>query len=152
MKDGIYCLLGFTLLFSSFAMGFIRKDNDIFQNLNQLLTEKQKVIYQKIIYERMGIYVIGSVLGFLSGIFYLLKYKKDSYRICKFLAIVYIVKLGFYKLYPKSPLFLYSLTTKKQTDAWADIYTEMKLRWMKSLGIGLVGYLVLSWYLCKKCK
>ena len=28
---------------------------------------------------------------------------------------------------------LYSLTTKEQTDAWADIYSEMKNRWKKSL-------------------
>jgi len=152
MKDGIYCLLGFTLLFSSLSMVFIRKDNDIFKNLNQLLNEEQKKIYQKIIYERMSIYIIGSILGIISGISYLFKYKKDNYRICKFLAIVYVIKLGFYKIYPKSPLLLYSLTTKEQTDAWADIYTEMKYRWIKSLGIGFIGYALLSCYICKKCK
>ena len=39
---------------------------------------------------------------------------------------------------------LYSLTKKEQIDAWADIYTEMKNLWKKSLVIGFIGYMVLS--------
>ena len=45
---------------------------------------------------------------------------------------------------------MYSLTNKKQTDAWADIYTEMKGRWIKSLIVGFIGYLVLGNVVCKK--
>ena len=39
---------------------------------------------------------------------------------------------------------LYSLKTQEQVEAWADIYTEMKRRWVTSLVVGFVGYLVLS--------
>jgi len=38
---------------------------------------------------------------------------------------------------------LYSLTTKEQTDAWADIYTEMKSRYSISLLIGFIGYVII---------
>lgn len=148
----ITCLIGFTLLFSSIYMSYLKQDKDIFINFNNLLNEKQKLIYQKIIKERISIYISGSILGLISGLYYLNQYKNDSYKICKFLMIVYFIQLGFYKLYPKSPLFLYSLTTKEQTDAWADIYTEMKNRWFQSIIIGFIGYIFLGKYICDKCK
>ena len=58
--------------------------------------------------------------------------------------ITNVIKLSFYYLFPKSPLMLYSLTTKEQTDAWADIYTEMKHRWILSLSFGLFSYIFLT--------
>ena len=139
-----YCLIGFTLLFSSIYMSYLKKDSDIFVNFMSLLDEDQQKIYQKIIYERIMIYVAGMILGVSLGLYYLFTNKKDNYRLCKFLCIIYIVKLGFYYIYPKSPLMLYSLKSKDQVDAWATIYTEMKSRWIKSLMVGLIGYLLLS--------
>ena len=139
-----YCLIGFTLLFSSIYMSYLKKDNDIFINFMSLLDENQKIIYQKIIYERIMIYIMGMILGVSLGLYYLFTNKKDNYRLCKFLCIIYTIKLGFYYIYPKSPLMLYSLKSKDQVDAWATIYTEMKSRWIKSLIVGLVGYLLLS--------
>ena len=138
------CLIGFTLLFSSIYMSIMKKDSKIFSNFMKLLNQSQKKMYSKIIYERMSIYVMGMILGLVLGIYYYFKYKTDKYRLCKFLCIIYIVKLGFYYLYPKSPLILYSLTNQKQVSAWADIYSEMKKRWILSLLVGFFGYLVLS--------
>ena len=126
--EQISCLIGFTLVLSSIYMSYYRKDNTIFSKFNSLLNQNQKEIYEKIVYERMMIYIIGSVLGLSLGVYYLLKSKNEKYRICKFLMIIYLIKLGFYYFYPKSPLMLYSLTTKEQTDSWADIYNEMKQR------------------------
>jgi len=39
---------------------------------------------------------------------------------------------------------LYSLYSKDQTDAWADIYSEMKNRWIKSLVVGFFAYISLT--------
>ena len=139
-----YCLIGFTLLFSSIYMSYLKKDSDIFVNFMNLLDEDQQKIYQKIIYERIMIYVMGMLFGVSLGLYYLFTNKKDNYRLCKFLCIIYVIKLGFYYVYPKSPLMLYSLTSKDQVDGWATIYTEMKSRWIKSLMVGLIGYLLLS--------
>ena len=150
--EQISCLIGFTLVLSSIYMSYYKKDNILFTEFNSLLNQDQKEIYQKIIQERIMIYSIGSILGLSLGIFYLLKSKKEKYRICKFVMIIYLIKLGFYYFYPKSPLMLYSLTTKEQTDAWADIYTEMKNKWKQSLFIGLLGYLLVGSYICKKCE
>ena len=141
------CLIGFTLLFSSISMS-INIDSYIFIKLHNLLDYKQNIIYEKIIKERLMIYFVGMFLGLGLGIFYYLKNPKVDYRICKFLAIIYLTKLGFYYIYPKSPLMLYSLKNKMQVDAWADIYTIMKYNWIKSLIIGFIGYLLLSYSYC----
>ena len=96
------------------------------------------------------IYVGGMLLGLLFGLIYYFKNKNEKYLFCKVIAIIYFIKLGFYYFFPKSPLMLYSLTTKEQTDAWADIYSEMKDRWIKSLLVGFAGYVFLTIALVQK--
>ena len=137
------CIIGITLLLSSIYMSILKQDQDIFINFFQLLNEKQKRIYIEIVKERLMIYMTGMLCGIISGILYHYQNPKQSYPVCTFLAIVYLTKLGVYYFYPKSPLMLYSLTTKEQTDAWAQIYEEMKYRYKLSLIIGFLGYLVL---------
>jgi hypothetical protein len=145
---GFSCLIGFTLLFASLFMTLQKRDNDIFIEFYNLLDNNQKNTYEKIINERLMIYFTGMALGVGLGILYYIKNPKAEYRLCKFLAIIYLTKLGFYYLYPKSPLMLYSLKTKGQVDAWADIYTEMKTKWIYSLLVGLLGYLLISLNFC----
>ena len=52
--------------------------------------------------ERFKIYFTGMILGLGLGILYYVK-SNDKYKLCKFLAIIYLVKLGFYKVYPNVP-------------------------------------------------
>lgn len=145
MKFNI-CAIGITLLISSVYMSYMKRDNDKFVKFNNLLDEKQKEIYKNIVHERLKIYIMGMILGLSFALFYIYNNKNDNYKVCKFLTIVYVIKLGFYYLYPKSPLMLYSLNEKNQVDAWADIYTDMKLRWIKSLVVGFFGYLLFAFY------
>ena len=142
MKD-LSCIIGITLLIGSLSMTIQKRDSSIFTNFYRLLDDEQKIIYEKIVKERLMIYVTGMILGLGLGIFYYSR-STDKYKLCKFLAIIYLVKLGFYKIYPKSPLMLYSLTNQEQVEAWADIYTEMKHKWIKSIVIGFIGYLLIS--------
>jgi hypothetical protein len=143
MKD-ISCLIGLTLLIGSLSMTIMKKNTDIFNNFYKLLDERQKIIYEEIVKERLMIYFSGMVIGLGLGIYYYVG-SKDKYRLCKFLAIIYLVKLGFYYFYPKIPLMLYSLTDQDQVDAWANIYEEMKSKYKKSLLIGFAGYLLISY-------
>ena len=110
MND-LYCIVGITLLLSSIMMSIMKTDKNIFINFDNLLDNKQKAKYRKIIKERTCIYISGLILGLLCGLYYLYSYKKDSKRLCKFIIIVYVVQLGFYYFLPKSPLMLYSLNT-----------------------------------------
>lgn len=138
------CLIGITLLISSIYMSYMKKDNDIFINFMNTLDPDQMVIYSEIVFERLMIYVMGMIIGLFLGIYYILTNPKDDYRVCKFLCIIFITKLLFYYFYPKKPLMLYSLKTDEQVEEWANIYSEMKNRWKKSIIVGLIGYLVLS--------
>ena len=130
-------------------MSGLKRDTKIFTNFYALLDDKQKSIYENIVRERLMIYFAGMALGLGLGVYYFISAKTDDYRLCKFLMIIYVVKLVFYYVYPKSPLMLYSLTTKDQVDAWADIYTEMKNRWIKSLAVGFFAYISLTAALLK---
>tara|TARA_Y100001970_G_C14015566_1_gene740760 strand:+ start:504 stop:947 length:444 start_codon:yes stop_codon:yes gene_type:complete len=147
MKD-LSCVIGITLLIASLSAPLINRDKNEFKFFYNLLDDKQKDIYEAIISERLSIYFMGMILGLGLGIYYLVNNKKDKYKLCKFLMILYFVKFGFYYLYPKQPLMLYSLTTKDQVNSWATIYTEMKTRFKYSLIIGFIGYLLISMYFC----
>ena len=139
------CIVGITLLFASVYMSFMKKDDEHFLRFFNTLNEEQQVIYSFIVLERVAIYVTGMILGLILGVYYYFWYgKKHKYRICSFLAIIYLTKLMFYYLYPKSPLMLYYLDKKEQTDAWADVYTIMKDKWKLSLIVGFFGYLLLA--------
>ena len=142
MKD-LSCIVGITLLIGSLSMSLQKRDTKIFSNFYNLLDSKQKSIYEGIVKERFTIYFTGMIIGLGLGIYYYVN-SNDKYKLCKFLAIIYLVKLGFYYVYPKSPLMLYSLSNQKQVEAWADIYSEMKSKWIKSIGIGFLGYLLIS--------
>jgi len=144
-----YCLIGITLLFSGIYMNFLNKDSEHFRRFYNLLDAGQKDKYEEIVKEKLLIYVGGSLLGLGLSYYYYSKNKNDNYLFCKLLIIVNLVKLGFYYLFPKSPLMLYSLTSKDQVSAWADIYTEMKHRWILSLAFGFFAYLFLTLALVK---
>lgn len=137
------CVIGVTLLLSSVAMIFFKQDKDVFIRFSNLLDDEQKKVYRKIIIERIKAYVSGIIAGVVAGLINYYRNPKQPYALCSFIAIVYLVKLGVYYFYPKSPLMLYSLKTKEQTDAWAKIYEEMKNRYKISLVIGFVGYIIL---------
>ena len=143
MKE-ISCIIGITFLISGLSMSILKRDTSIFKDFYNLLDNEQKSIYDKIVKERISIYFYGMLFSIALGAYYYYKYPNDSYRLCKFLAIIYIVKLGFYYIYPKRPLMLYSLKNQKQVEAWANIYTEMKSKWIKSIMIGFVGYLLIG--------
>ena len=142
------CATGLTLLFGSIYMSMDDHKSAHFKRFYQMLDRSQKETYQGIVKERMMIYVMGMVLGLVLGFMYYLKNPNDRYRLCKLLCIIYLVKLGFYYVYPKKPLMLYSLTEERQVEAWADIYTHMKERWITSLFVGFIGYLMLGWFAC----
>jgi hypothetical protein len=137
------CLVGITLLFSSVYMTMLKKDNRIFIDFMNMLNKEQKQIYHSIVIERITAYLVGMLLGIGLGLSYYYTYPKQKYPLCSFLAIAYVTKLVTYYFWPKSPLMLYSLTSKEQTDAWATIYEEMKYRYKISLVLGFIGYLLL---------
>mgnify|MGYP003685571103 CR=1 FL=1 len=143
------CALGISLLFSSFYMSYMKQDNEIFVDFYSLLNDEQKKKYEGIVKERFIIYFAGSILGIISAILFYRNNKSEKYILCKSLFLLYFIKLGFYYMYPKQPLMLYSLTSKEQTDGWADIYSEMKNRWKLSIFLGFISYLIIGFSFCR---
>ena len=139
-----YCIIGFTLLFASLYMNIQKKDNEHFIRFYNLLDAGQKNKYESIVNERLIIYSVGTLLGMLSAYIYYLKYKKHNLIFCEIITILFVTKLAFYYFMPKQPLMLYSLRNKEQTDAWADIYTEMKNRYKFSILLGLISYFFIT--------
>ena len=137
------CATGITLLIASVYMSLDDEKATYFQRFYTSLDDSQQQTYRSIVRERLMIYITGMVVGVVAGITYYLS-TKDKYRFCKFLCIVYGLKLGIYYVSPKKPLMLYSLTEERQVKAWADIYTHMKKRWVTSLFVGFIGYLLLG--------
>tara|TARA_Y100000996_G_C22442053_1_gene610219 strand:- start:218 stop:607 length:390 start_codon:yes stop_codon:yes gene_type:complete len=129
-------------------MALDNKDVKI-KDFRKILNEEQKVTYDEITKERLYIYFTGYLIGIICGYLYYLKYPNDNVVVCKIIAIILSVKLMVYKLYPKKPLMLYSLTTKEQVSAWADVYTIMKKKWMISIIFGFIGAIILSYSFTK---
>ena len=73
------CIVGITFLLSSIYLSILKQDNDIFFKFNQLLNDKQKIIYQNIIRERLKIYTIAMFTGLGSGLLYLYRNHKQPY-------------------------------------------------------------------------
>ena len=141
MKIG-YCFVGFTLLFASIYMMFLKDETKFYKFMNTL-NDKQKKIYKMVINERLRIYLTGMVLGLCLAFLY--QYYSKAKNICIFLILIFATKLIFYRAYPKSTYMLYHLDRKEQIDAWTDIYVYMKTNWMKSLGLGALSYLFLNY-------
>ena len=148
MKD-LSCVIGITLLIASLSSVFVRRDSEEFKRFYNLLDAGQKNKYESIVKERLMIYLGGMVLGSIISYIYYHQNKNTKHLFCKLLVIGYLVKLGFYYLFPKSPLMIYSLYSKDQTDAWADIYSEMKNRWIHSIFVGFFAYVFLTYALLK---
>ena len=137
-----YCFVGFTLLFSSIYMMFLKDETKFFKFMNTL-DDSQKGIYKTVIEERLKIYLTGMFLGLSLAIMY--QYYSKSKNVCVFLVLIFATKLIFYRAYPKSTYMLYHLNRKDQIDAWTDVYVYMKTSWMKSLGLGALSYIFINY-------
>ena len=101
------CVIGVTLILAGFYMSLLKQDKDIFVDFYNLLNVSQKERYIQIIKERMRAYVMGMTIGLLSAIMFHYRMPTQTYPLCTFLTIVYVVKLLVYYFYPKSPLMLW---------------------------------------------
>ena len=70
---GAYCGIAITLLISSIYLSLVPANKDLFITFKNSLNLEQQKIYEKIIYERVMIYVIGMFLGISLNTF--IKYK-----------------------------------------------------------------------------
>ena len=116
------------LIASIFIVSMIYKiffhDNTVLNSFNDVLDNKQREIYVKIINERRRIYLNGFGLGFiLSLIFIFLKANQNVNMqkipfICITIIITYLTTYFYYTLTPKSKYMLEYLNNQNQVKAW----------------------------------
>lgn len=143
------CGIALAFVVASLFIMFLTNKQLLIGNFMKMLNEEQKQIYKKIIMERAKNYIVGSILGVILGFVYLyLQKKRGTPQICAFVAIVFAVSYFYYYLAPKSDWMLPHLD-REQALAWFDIYKTMSYKYHLGFALGLVGYTVLAFGICK---
>ena len=146
LECGLSCLIASALFGSMLYMMLYYDKENIMANFQSTLNDNQNAIYQKIIKERMRLYIEGLILGLLLGFIYLMYVKKSMYSACLFTLIVLGVNNSYYLLHPKSDYMVKYLETVEQREAWLHVYTSMKHRCYMGMVLGALAYLIVGFY------
>lgn len=102
-----------------------------------------KEILDKIVKDRLKIYMIASIVGIILGLIYVI-WKKNKIStfplICTSILIFFITQWIVYMVYPKSDYLLNYVTNNEQSKAWLNVYQQMMKKFLIGFLIGLIGY------------
>ena len=126
------------------------------QEFTQILSKKQKAVYQKITEERRNIYFTGFGLGLLLSFLFLFwkSSTKNSYKINRFSticvvgAITFMTNYFYYILSPKSDWMILHIDGDKQKKAWLSVYRIMQYNYHFGALLGLVGAFFIANMFC----
>ena len=126
------------------------------QEFTQILSKKQKAVYQKITEERRNIYFTGFGLGLLLSFLFLFwkSFTKNSYKINRFSticvvgAITFMTNYFYYILSPKSDWMILHIDGDKQKKAWLSVYRIMQYNYHFGALLGLVGAFFIANMFC----
>jgi len=142
------CLIATGLFSSKVYLMVNYKKNTLLNQFNSILSNVQKTRYEKIMKDRLDIYISGMVYGLLLGLIYLnIVKKKTTGRACMFTVIVLGVNYLYYILKPKKDYMVPHLTTKPQREAWLAIYKEMQYRCKMGFVLGIVAFMLYGLFL-----
>ena len=113
------------------------------QPFEKTLDQDQQIIYQKIVKQRMQIYIIATIVGAILGLLYLilLRNKQSTWAlICTAVVIFFGAQIIIYLLYPKSDYMLNHINDQEQAKAWMALYNEMMKKYLIGFVLGLIGY------------
>jgi hypothetical protein len=123
--------------------------NGPMKKYKNLLSDKQKKIYEEIVAERKSIYYKGMVAGILAAFLYYSAVSMTDTRIevhtCAIVAITMGVQYFVYQLHPKSKHMISVLESKEQIAAWLKVRNSMKTKFYLGGVIGLIGYVLLAY-------
>lgn len=139
------CLLSAVLLSGMISVMLVSQYSPIHKNFFRLLDNNQKVLYKKIVHERLTLFLQGLIIGLICAVLITphLKYKKKT-RVCIFILISVGILNLYYLLFPKSTYMLEHLNTREQITAWNNIRLEMRFKKILGMILGLVGYYLLA--------
>ena len=154
MVCGTTCLLGAAFVGSMVFCMSMTKNAKVFKDFEGLLEPNQLLAYKNVANERLNIYLQGFFIGLVLAVLalnFLRQVKKVSLgnKVCLFIVIALGFNYLYYTLSRKSRYMLESLNTPEQVKAWLEIYKHMKNRVHMGVVLGLVGYLILAYGMCK---
>ena len=150
MLCGTTCIIALVFLIANiYTILSCANDKKDKTNFLNVLTSKQKEIYEEIINERKTIYYMGYGLGILLAIFTIFILKKilkirfnNMSLVCLVGSIVFITNYLFYILYPKSDYMLLHLSDKRQITEWLKIYRKMQYKFHLGFVFGIIAVIV----------
>ena len=150
MLCGTTCIIALVFLIANiYTILSCANDKKDKTNFLNVLTSKQKEIYEEIINERKTIYYMGYGLGILLAIFTIFIMKKvlkirfnNMSLVCLVGSIVFVTNYLFYILYPKSDYMLLHLSDKRQITVWLKIYRKMQYKFHLGFVFGIIAVIV----------
>jgi hypothetical protein len=138
----ISCIISLTLLLSMIFTSVLSSPyftKKVDHNLKKTLDDNQAKEYQKIVSERLTLYVGLSVISVLRCL-----YKTTLMNsICWGIVTLFIVLHLYYILSPKSKYMVTILNTQEQRNEWIKVYRTMQYRHYGSFACALVITLLL---------
>jgi hypothetical protein len=113
------------------------------------LNSSQLELYNKVVKERMSLFIQGLLLGLVGGFIYLNYSKNSSEAVEKSQCMFTVIVLGsvylYYSIFPKKYAMLPILKDDKQRALWWDVYREMKMRCLIGFILGVVAFLMIGY-------
>jgi len=145
------CAIAFILIFANIycCTGNSQTSHEYVKHLSP----ENKQRYELITKERMGIYFMGLLLGFILSMIIVLSCKKyftnlRSGMLCMIAAITFSVNYFYYILSPKSDWMVLHLKSGEETKAWLDVYRSMQYRYHIGLILGILAVVAFGNSLC----
>jgi len=152
MPCTISSILSVIAIVSMIYMNNATQTSKVIQEYQKQLPLKLQSLYKKITNERLRIYYMGYILGFILSlviIFYNRQmHPKDKMSLLTITTIVistcFITNYFYYILSPKTAWMLDNITTKEQNKAWLKMYRNMQIYYHSSLVLGILAVALIS--------
>lgn len=137
-------------MFASMIYTMLNFSNDsALYKFPKSLNSSQLELYNKVVKERMSLFIQGLLLGLVGGFIYLNYSKNGGEAVEKSQCMFTVIVLGcvylYYSIFPKKYAMLPILKDDKQRELWWDVYREMKMRCLIGFILGVVAFLMIGY-------
>jgi predicted PurR-regulated permease PerM len=144
--------LALIAIVSMIYMNNATQSSQVIQQYQKQLPPNLQSLYQKIATERLHIYYMGYILGFLLSLIIIFYNRQMHPRQQMSLltittivvAVSFITNYFYYILSPKSAWMLDNITTVDQNKAWLKMYRHMQVYYHSGLVLGIVAVALVS--------
>ena len=145
MNNNLSCAIITAFACASLFITLSTQKNKKYKNLYNLLNQKQRKIYKKIISERSKLNIQGYVIGVVIS-YFMFKNSNIPNKNCIIAATAAFIHYMYYTLSPKTDYILNHLTNKEQNKAWLAMYKHIKFKYHSGFLFGIITYFLILRY------